>query len=379
MTETPLSVLFLIPSLQGGGAERVFVSLLRHFDRKKFKLTLAVIDTRDAAYRDLIPEDVEFIDLQCTRVLHALPRIVRLVHKRRPNLVLSTLGHLNLALAIIRPVLPSWVRFIGRESIIVSLLSISYKVPIWWNWAYRKFYPSLDKIICQSNDMRQDLISTYGIHKSKIVVINNPVDVEYINTMSIEGLPFGLFDFESSNEDAVHLVAAGRLSHQKGFDILVKALAICKDGNFFLTILGEGEAHEELRELSVQYGVSNRIHFAGFQSNPFSIIARADAFILSSRFEGFPNVILEALACGTPVISTPAVGGVKEILNGVEGCFIAEDFSPHALASLIKKITPGYRVPIEVLKPYRASFIVSQYEDLLCDVIFSDLDDLTVS
>jgi glycosyltransferase involved in cell wall biosynthesis len=372
MDEKRISVLFLIPSLQGGGAERVFVSLLRHLDRNKFSLSLAVVDARHDVYRELVPKDVEFIDLDCSRVRQALPKILRLIYRRRPNVVLSTLGHLNLALAIIQPLLPRSVRFVARESIVVSLLSLSYKVPFWWNWAYRCFYKRFDKVICQSYDMKNDLIETFGLPESKTVVINNPVDIQYIRKMAADKLPSDLFESNVLGEGKIHLVAAGRLVHQKGFDLLINALAICRNNNFFVTILGDGEARDELLQLSNDLDVAHQIRFVGFQANPFSIIARADAFVLSSRFEGFPNVILEALACGTPIISTPAMGGVREILSGLDGCLITEDVSAGALANALENFTFGYRVPPGLLKPYRSSFIASQYEQVLWNVGYSD-------
>src|SRR5689334_13406340 len=122
-------LLFLIPSLRGGGAERVIVTLLRHLDRAKVCLALAVVDTRDAVYRGDVPEDVEFIDLRCTRVRYALPKILYLIWRRRPDVVFSTLGHLNLALAMLRPLLPGGVRYIGREACIVSANLGGYALP----------------------------------------------------------------------------------------------------------------------------------------------------------------------------------------------------------------------------------------------------------
>lgn len=379
MNTKRLSVLFLIPSLQGGGAERVFASLLQYADRNKFSLSLAVVDGRYDVYRELVPKDVEFIDLNCFRIRQAIPKILRLIYQRRPNVVFSTLGHLNLAIAILRPFLPHAVRFVARESNVVSLLSLSYKMPFWWTWAYRCFYKRFDKVICQSYDMKNDLIQTFSLPESKTVVINNPVDIEYIKKMASDKLPSYVCESKALGEDIIHLVAAGRLTHQKGFDLLIRALAICQNHNFFVTILGEGEKRDELQQLAIDHGVAHQMHFIGFQANPFSIIAQADAFVLSSRFEGFPNVILEALACGTPVIATPALGGVREILTGLDGCLVAEEVSADALANALKSFTPGYRVPSEIVRPYRVSFIVSRYEQVLRNVVNSSKHSLRTS
>src|SRR5262252_8321176 len=99
VTEARCRALFLIPTLTGGGAERVIVTIIRHLDRSRFAPILAVVTTRNAAFIDDVPPDVEFIDLRSARVRYVLPRLLKLIWKRRPDVVFSTLGHLNLALA----------------------------------------------------------------------------------------------------------------------------------------------------------------------------------------------------------------------------------------------------------------------------------------
>ena len=112
-------VLFLIPTLAGGGAERVAVTLLNHLDRSKFDLSLAVLDTRGAVFLDQLPPDVTFLDLRASRVRYALPKIVRVIRQAQPHVVFSTLGHLNLALSIVRPFLPRQTAYVARETAIV--------------------------------------------------------------------------------------------------------------------------------------------------------------------------------------------------------------------------------------------------------------------
>ncbi len=143
MTKPCRQILFLIPSLRGGGAERVIVTLLRHLDRSRFSLALGVVDMHGADYLEDMPMDVELIDLGCLRVRYALPKIVWLIRQRRPTVVFSTLGHLNLALAIIRPLLPDGIRYVARETSIVSEMLRGYPLTGLWRWAYRHFYRSV--------------------------------------------------------------------------------------------------------------------------------------------------------------------------------------------------------------------------------------------
>ena len=362
-------VMVLIPSLRGGGAERVIVALLRHLDRTKFRLTLAVVDMREAAYLDDVPDDVELIDLGCSRVRYALPKIIRLIWQQRPEVVFSTLGHLNLAMAIIRPLLPDSVRYVARETCVVSEVIRDYRRPSIWKWAYRRFCGRFDTLVCQSRDMRDDLIGNFGLLQDKAVVINNPVDVQYIRQLAAETLVTGFEQESSEGKDSlINLLAVGRLVPPKGFDLLIESLALCRDPRLRLTLLGEGPMREELEVLAHSKGLTGQVRFAGFQKNPYPFFAQADVFVLSSRFEGFPNVLLEALACGTPVVAMPALGGVREILQGVAGCEIAEAISSEAFASAINRcIARGIdRLDgDEVVAPYAVKLIVRRYGEVL--------------
>jgi len=359
-------VLFLIPSLGGGGAERVIVTLLRYLDQSQFQLALAVVDSREAAYRADVPPDVELIDLQCTRVRYALFKIMRLIWRSRPDVVLATLGHLNLALAMLRPLLPNGVRYIGRETCIVSENLRRYTRPRLWGWAYRRFYPRFDVVVCQSVYMRDDLIGHFAFSPSKTVVIHNPVDIERIRRLAAEVISADDEPSALHSDTGPHVVGAGRLSHEKGFDLLVEALALCDDRGPRLTLLGEGPLRAALEELARQRGVADRVRFAGFQKNPYPFFVQADAFVLSSRYEGFPNVVLEALACGTSVIATPAPGGVAEIAEIAGGVLLASAVDAESLSvAIIRFFAEKTRARRITLTAFHVDKIVEQYQSLL--------------
>lgn len=359
-------VLFIIPTLHGGGAERVVTTLLRHLDRSRFKPALAVVDTREAFFLNDVPEDVEFIDLSRRRVRYALPKIVALIWKRRPDVVFSTLGHLNLALAMLRPLLPRHPRYIARETNVVSQALVAYGNPWLWQWMYRRFHRNHDVVVCQSQAILDDLVANYALPKERTVLIHNPVDVERIRRLAAETRPENTPVFERHSA-IVRLVAAGRLFKVKGFDLLIEALARLRDTQVRLTILGAGPLRPSLERLAHQKGVADRVRFAGFQANPYTWFARADAFVLSSRYEGLPNVVLEALACCTPVIATPAPGGTREILDDIAECVVAREVSAQALADAIGEWLEGSRdcVPETAVAPYRLSVIMARYEQLL--------------
>lgn len=362
-THPRLRVICMLPSLGAGGSERVLLTVLRHLDRERFEATLVVVDGRHTDLAHDVPSDIPVFDLGCARVRQAPARILKLLWQRRPAVVLSTLGHLNLMLALLKPLLPRSTRLVGRESNVPSALFALTGASRWWNAAYRLFYSRLDYVICQSKAMQVDLEDSYSV-RAPMRVIPNPVDVARIRELSAS-LPSHAF-FEGSG--VVRLVAVGRLERQKGFDILLDALAMLARADVRLAIVGEGSLRPELVAQAERLGLASRTLFAGRQQNPYAWMRSADALVLPSRLEGFPNVVLEALACGTPVVATP-VPGTMEILGGLPGCAVSASVSAGDLAAALAQwlASPRIRLGREAASPYEAAEITRRYEKVLND------------
>lgn len=296
------SLLVVLPSLEAGGAERVAVHLLKGIDKTVFDPALVVFQGGGALSGSL-PENVPVIELGRPRLRDAIGPLVSLLRKRRPDLVFSTLGYVNLTLLALRWLLPISTRLVIREA---NTPSRSLEATPWrlaMVTAYRRLYRTADAVVCLSQNMRDELEFDIGVPRARLQLIFNPVDESWLRAMAKPYRDPGA---------GVRLVAVGRLVRQKGYDRLLPLLARCR-ADIQLTIIGNGPDRDILERAAADLGLQQRVRFLGFQAQPWPYLAGADAFVLPSRWEGMPNAALEALVCGTPVIATPEAGGINDV------------------------------------------------------------------
>lgn len=296
-----IRLLTVLPSFSGGGAERVALNILGQIDKLKFDKTLITI-SGEGPLRTLQLAD-QYIDLKKSRLRSALLPLVRSIWDWRPDVIFSTFGHINLALLMLRPLLPPSAKLIIREANLPSLSLPASRHPKLFSWGYRYLYPYADLLLCSSERMREEFSRNYKIPSAKLSVIFNPVNVENIRAAAIQPIRYP--------GGGRRFIAAGRLVQQKGFDHLLAMFAKLPQQDH-LTILGVGPEEISLREQARALNLTN-VSFEGFINEPWPRYAGADAFVLPSRWEGMPNAALEALAVGTPVIATAESGGVHEI------------------------------------------------------------------
>jgi glycosyltransferase involved in cell wall biosynthesis len=360
-------VLFLMPTLGGGGAERVIVTLLRHLDRSRFEPHLALVEAVGPFLKE-VPADVPLHDLMAKRVRYAFPGMIRLSWKLRPHAVHSLMCELNLATVLSRPFLPPGLRLlIGEQTSPSAQNTQGRKHPLLWNWLYRHFYPRADRIICVGDYVLNDLANSFGISRGKMVRIYNPVDVDMTRQLAgAGGNPY--------RGKGPHLVAAGRLSKEKGADVLLDAMPLVRAAilDADLTILGEGPLKPDLLEQRQRLGLNEAVHLVGFQPNPYPYFKHADVFVLPSRFEGLPLVVLEALAVGTPVVASDCPGALREILGDCPKARLVPPSDPKALAEAIvsaansatKELQPDERLDAFISR-FDVKTLVRDYEELL--------------
>lgn len=296
------SILFILPDLNAGGAERIVTTIANHLPREKFSPSILLL-RKEGLYLDFLQNDVEIIDIKTPRIRHALKPILKQIRKRKPDIVFSGFGEVNAYLSLFIKLFPK-TKFLARETNVVSQHVTKKEILFFY-----KFYNNHQQIICQSDDMLQDLIENFGIDKEKIIKINNPVDFSAIeNKLENATKP------ETYKEGYKNVVAIGNLSSRKGFDNLLKVFVKLKQHKVLLHILGDGRDKELLHQMKDNLELENLI-FHGVQKNPYPFLKFADLFVLSSRYEGFPNVLLEAGACGTYALANNCKGGINEIIQ----------------------------------------------------------------
>jgi len=321
-----LRILLLIPHFGGGGAEKVISLLARGLSRDKYEIHLGLVTDTNATTADL-PPWVVVHRLGASRVRAAAYSLVQLVRQLKPDVILSGIAHLNFLVLLLRPFFPRGTRVLVRQSGTVST-DLAYRdLPSYTRVLYRLLYRHADQVICQSRAMADDLAKELGLAQVRIAVLPNPVDVKGI--LAAAETP------EQWTGPGPHLLAIGRLSREKGFDLLLRALATVRNmhPHCNLIIAGAGPEEAALKADCHALGLDTAVRFAGQVKCPYEFFPGTTLFVLSSRHEGMPNVLLEASAAGLPIVALPSSGGVEDLLHDRECAWLAPNITAKALAA----------------------------------------------
>ncbi|MEW6001943.1 MAG: glycosyltransferase [Nitrospirota bacterium] len=377
MNESPrLTVLFFISSLEGGGAERVMVDILRNFDKNRIEATLVLLySSENSPYREFLPKDIEIIVARrksdsIIQKLKQMTSFVTIVNKRKPDIILSMLTHNNI-MALLAGIFFKIKVIISEHSTLSEIIKTRegnkiLGLPV--TFLVKVFYRFAERVIAVSEGIRSDLIQGFNIRPDKISVIYNPVDLNRIAALSSLPVEHPFF------KDAVPLViSVGRFVWQKRFDTLIKAFSlVLKEIDARLILVGEGPEKEKLEKMVKGLQIEDKVFFTGFLNNPYKFLSKADIFALSSSYEGLPVAILEAMACGVPVISTDCRSGPREILqDGKSGLLVpvGDELSlSEAILTLLKNqpLREKFsRLGRERVNDFSVRKIVRQYENII--------------
>jgi glycosyltransferase involved in cell wall biosynthesis len=318
-------IAIFVPDLRCGGAQRFVVNLANELtDLVDCPVHVVVARAQGEFISDLRP-GVEVVNLDVRRTALSIFGLMSYFVKFRPLVAMSTLNYANVILLLAGILAGRPCRLVIREANVI----VPYKYGRPWERIRRRAIVTLmrytywlaDVLVVITGDVKKTLGSAGVRFPKKVVEIGNPV-VDQRKGATAVGL-----DWLPSPRPRF-ICAIGSLSFQKGFDILLDAFARIPSTEIHLVILGEGDRRDALEQQALELGVSHRVHMPGFVSNPMIVLEFADLFVLSSRWEGFVNVLLEALMVGVPVVSTDCPGSPRTVLeDGLHGLLVPVDDS----------------------------------------------------
>ena len=362
-------IAIFLPALWGGGAERVMLDLGAGLAEKGNQVDL-VLAQAEGPYLGEIPASVRMVELRARhrtglRTLASLPALVRYLRRECPDVLLTGL-HANIVALWARRVAGFPRRVVITEHNTFSLQN--QLLPAWYGrlmiQLVRWFYPWADDIIAVSKGAADDLAKVARIPRRRIQVIYNPIITPRLRAKIKENLEHSWF--EPGGPPVV--LAIGRLTAQKDFGTLIHAFArIRRTRPARLLILGEGEKRPELEALVRHLNLEPDVSMPGFVPNPYPFMAKASLFVLSSRWEGLPTVLVEALYCSTPIVATDCPSGPREILREGRYGRLVPVGDVATLAQSIEAILDGTdaRPPRESVKAFEVETAVNQYMSIL--------------
>jgi glycosyltransferase involved in cell wall biosynthesis len=330
-------VMLLLSSLHGGGAERVAVHLLNRCDPELIDVRMGLLrkagpflGDADATRIDVSPIGQDWLAFEGHNSSFYRPRkliagavfapanVSSMIHAHRPHVVMSFLKGMSVLTYFVLKGLgearPRWIAREGNNTdAVIDDEMANHTGRALIKGLTRRCYRAADCFLANSHEMARGLREALDLDRGRIRVIHNPIDVAHIQRLAGEPLPRA--------QARPFIVTAGRLEHQKGHDVLIKAFAASRAAeDFDLVILGRGTQEGGLKRQAAQLGVGARVFFPGFAVNPWAWISKAALFVLPSRWEGFPSVVAEALACGAPALVTACDYGPREVVeHGVSG------------------------------------------------------------
>ncbi len=304
-------IAFFIPTLNGGGAERVAINLLKEMLKHDVSLDL-VLASAKGPYLEQVPKEVRIVNLEAGRVLKSILPLSRYLQKSKPYVLLSHMNDANVIAVLATKLARTKTRLALVEHNTLSTSKTTSIIGKCVPLLMKMLYPQADTIIGVSKGVSSDLELQLGLPLGSVTTIYNPVVND--DLIAKAKAPFNHPWFQTDTPPV--FLAVGRLSVQKDFQTLIKAFAILRKQTLArLLILGEGTLRGDLESMICSLDIADDISMPGFVENPYPYMHRASAFVLSSCWEGLPTVLIEAMACGCPVISTDCPNGPKEILD----------------------------------------------------------------
>lgn len=323
-------ILFFLPSTTGG-AERMTITIAKMLPLDKFDVKFVIVHPTLGTIVEFIPKEYEIIHIPIHNIWCATTmRMMRVIMKEKPDVVFSSLLYLNARLIIAAKLCR--VKVIVRNNIDISR-TVSKQSKILVNATYRW----ADKVIAQQEEMRDEIIRMINLSTDKVITLHNPIDIESIKTKVNAPSPY------SDTENQLRYVWVGRFSEEKGQDLIVRAFAgVHKNNcNTHLYLVGKYDWNvafdKKVKKYVEENGLSDFVHFVGFDNNPYRWIKNANVYVMPSRLEGLPNSLIEAMYLGRPVVATRCIPVIDRIVRDGYNGYIVPSENVEAIATAMLK------------------------------------------
>jgi glycosyltransferase involved in cell wall biosynthesis len=328
-------ILFITLTLEGGGAEKIFSGLIQKL-HSEFDIVLVTFYRRGRFLEEIL--SVPGIDYHCLNAergntLSFAARLRGIIKKTSPDKLISFLYYPNIVtyLALISMDLPV---ILSERSNHRYYLSGTFKNKV-WKWLIRKAFRKALAIVAVSNESKAAIVEDFNIAEKKIVTIYNGISFPILDKLKEE--PVTDFEFE---KDLIYIIAVGSLNKAKNYPLLIESFNIfhSKHNNTRLIILGKGEMKDEIYSHISTLHLNEAVQLMGYRDNPWKYMKYASCYVLSSRWEGFPNTLLEAMYINGHVISTDCPTGPSEIISNNEDGILCERDNPESMAGAMEKM-----------------------------------------
>lgn len=366
---TKKKICFVIQNLNIGGAQRIFIHLINSLSEKKiYEIKLIIISNRYNDLIDQVNKNIEILFLNKRKAIFSFNSIIKKLNEIKPETVITTITNLNILLCLSKFFIKYNFKLLIREA---NILSLNSKKDYYYLKLIlvRFLYKFSDKIICISKAVQNDLVYNYGIKINQTIVIYNPIDLKFIEEKINDNNQINKVNKFLSNKlisNKKIILSVGKLSPQKGFDLLIESMKYIKNNNYVLFIIGNGKK-SLYNKLISNYKLYNRVFIIDSDTNPYVLMKYSSVYICSSRYEGFGNTILEALSLGLPIISTPCHNGTNEIIEDNKYCEVLPNFHPKTMAKAInnKILKNNFKKYKHNLDRYEIKNIIKLYEEVL--------------
>lgn len=364
-----VKIALFVGSLGGGGAERAMLDIGRGLAHRGFVVDLVLMQSA-GPYLEEVPGSVRVVSLNSYGLLATLPALMSYLRRRRPSVLLSTLSTCNTAALLarvqLRRCLPVIVRQASHFSTDRASRSLRGRIALAVERALWRF---ADAVVTNSSAGADDVKRIAPRISPRVRVIRNPVVWPDLRARAAEPVDHPWL----SDDDVPVVLTAGRLNPVKNHAALLRAFAlVAVERTARLVILGEGAERDPLLASARELGIADKVDLPGFQRNPFAWMARARVFVMSSLFEGSPNVLVQAMACGTTVVSTDCPGGTREILGDGAWGALTPVGDHRALAAAISDAMDNPMAPGQLIKranDFSAESSINDYQDAIAGVL----------